>query len=282
MHRSIVIRIAAVLLAGALAACADAQTARGQTSAPAVAGGGKGAGVGAGIGGTIGALADLAANCARWDDFTLKQGREAWLRLDDDFTPTASPSEAAERPQIKIAWTSPQLPQEPTAQPLSPAPAGREGSGAVYLEPLSSVRSYRVNRGALLRALNRADVPLARTLSEAAFRLRVWRDSRGLHGLITDQSGAIVWAESPFTLSGLARGVARYTRSYGLTPTGASDVHSAPPAFKVPASRRSSGHVHSSEAAPTPAGARVYQPGGDVKPLYSSSRLVTQEVLSLR
>ncbi len=38
MHRSIVICITAVLLTGALAPCADAQTARGQTSAPAAAG----------------------------------------------------------------------------------------------------------------------------------------------------------------------------------------------------------------------------------------------------
>jgi hypothetical protein len=51
----------------------------------AIAGGGKGAGIGAGIGTGIGILSDLAAHSAQWQDFTLKKGRNAWLRLDADL-----------------------------------------------------------------------------------------------------------------------------------------------------------------------------------------------------
>jgi len=51
----------------------------------AVAGGAKGAGIGAGVGGGIGALGTLAERLTQWDDFTLKKGRKAWLRLDADL-----------------------------------------------------------------------------------------------------------------------------------------------------------------------------------------------------
>lgn len=62
-----------------------------------IAGGGKGAAIGAGVGGAIGVLSDLAAHSLQWDDFTLKKGRKAWLRLDQDLTlavsnPTAAPN----------------------------------------------------------------------------------------------------------------------------------------------------------------------------------------------
>ena len=50
-----------------------------------IAGGGKGAATGAGIGAAVGILADLAAHSAQWEDFTLKRGRKAWLRLDADL-----------------------------------------------------------------------------------------------------------------------------------------------------------------------------------------------------
>jgi hypothetical protein len=50
-----------------------------------IAGGGKGAATGAGIGTAVGILADLAAHSAQWEDFTLKAGRKAWLRLDADL-----------------------------------------------------------------------------------------------------------------------------------------------------------------------------------------------------
>lgn len=55
----------------------------------AIAGGGKGAAVGAGVGGAIGVLSDLAAHSLQWDDFALKKGRKAWLRLDRDLTLSA-------------------------------------------------------------------------------------------------------------------------------------------------------------------------------------------------
>jgi len=50
-----------------------------------IAGGGKGAAVGAGIGAAVGVLGDLAAHSAQWEDFVLKKGRKAWLRLDADL-----------------------------------------------------------------------------------------------------------------------------------------------------------------------------------------------------
>jgi len=51
----------------------------------AIGGGAKGAGIGAGVGAGIGVLSDLAAHAAQWYDFTLKKGRKAWLRLDQDL-----------------------------------------------------------------------------------------------------------------------------------------------------------------------------------------------------
>jgi type IV secretion system protein VirB10 len=68
----------------------------------AIAGGGKGAGEGAAIGAGIGILADLAERAGQWQDFTLKKGRKAWLRLDEDLaleSPTAAstPDEPALR-----------------------------------------------------------------------------------------------------------------------------------------------------------------------------------------
>jgi hypothetical protein len=33
----------------------------------------------------VGILRDLAAHSAHWEDFTLKKGRKAWFRLDDDL-----------------------------------------------------------------------------------------------------------------------------------------------------------------------------------------------------
>jgi hypothetical protein len=51
----------------------------------AIGGGAKGAEIGAGVGTAIGILSDLAAHAAQWDDFKLKRGRKAWLRLDADL-----------------------------------------------------------------------------------------------------------------------------------------------------------------------------------------------------
>ncbi len=55
----------------------------------AIGGGGKGAAEGAAIGAGVGILADLAGRAAQWYDFTLKRGRKAWLRLDQDLVITA-------------------------------------------------------------------------------------------------------------------------------------------------------------------------------------------------
>jgi len=49
-----------------------------------IAGGGKGAATGAAIGTGIGVLGDLATRGIEYEDFTLKKGRKAWLRLDAD------------------------------------------------------------------------------------------------------------------------------------------------------------------------------------------------------
>lgn len=51
----------------------------------AIGGGAKGAEIGAGVGTAIGVLSDLAAHSAQWEDFKLKRGRKAWLRLDADL-----------------------------------------------------------------------------------------------------------------------------------------------------------------------------------------------------
>lgn len=50
----------------------------------AIGGGAKGAEIGAGVGAAVGVLSDLAAHSLQWDDFKLKRGRKAWLRLDQD------------------------------------------------------------------------------------------------------------------------------------------------------------------------------------------------------
>jgi len=50
-----------------------------------IAGGGKGAATGAAIGTGIGVLGDLATRGIEYEDFTLKKGRKAWLRLDADL-----------------------------------------------------------------------------------------------------------------------------------------------------------------------------------------------------
>jgi len=50
-----------------------------------LASGGSGAAKGAAIGAGIGGLLDLASHAAQWDDFRLKKGRKAWLRLDEDL-----------------------------------------------------------------------------------------------------------------------------------------------------------------------------------------------------
>jgi hypothetical protein len=60
-----------------------------------IAGGAKGAGIGAGVGAGIGILADLAAHSLQWDDFTLKRGRKAWLRLNADLEIEKPPAGAA-------------------------------------------------------------------------------------------------------------------------------------------------------------------------------------------
>jgi hypothetical protein len=54
-----------------------------------LASGGSGAAKGAAMGAGIGGLLDLAAHAAQWDDFTLRKGRKAWLRLDADLSAPA-------------------------------------------------------------------------------------------------------------------------------------------------------------------------------------------------
>lgn len=106
----------------------------------AIAGGGKGAGEGAAIGAGIGVLADLAAHAAQWYDFTLKKGRKAWLRLDQDLVlvpalPAApkdsdpasavSPSPVAQELLEPTPGENPEtLPRHsaPTSQPLPSSP----------------------------------------------------------------------------------------------------------------------------------------------------------------
>jgi hypothetical protein len=60
-----------------------------------MAGGGKGAATGAGIGAGIGVLMDLATRGIEYEDFTLKKGRAAWLRLDADLQIPQPPAGAA-------------------------------------------------------------------------------------------------------------------------------------------------------------------------------------------
>lgn len=64
----------------------DTTTVLGAGGAGAALGGAKGAGIGAGIG----ALLGVAAHKAQWQNFTLKRGRKASLRLDHDLVLTPS------------------------------------------------------------------------------------------------------------------------------------------------------------------------------------------------
>jgi hypothetical protein len=79
----------------------------------AIAGGAKGAGVGAGID----ALGTLAEHLAQWDDFTLKKGRKAWLRLDTDLILAPPQSDAGQKQDTKGAGASAELPEGPASPP---------------------------------------------------------------------------------------------------------------------------------------------------------------------
>jgi len=67
-----------------------------------IAGGGSGAAKGAAIGAGVGVLGDLITrNDAYWD-FTLKHGRKAWLRLDQDLAlAPAAPAPASSAPESR-------------------------------------------------------------------------------------------------------------------------------------------------------------------------------------
>lgn len=67
-----------------------------------IADGGKGAAIGAGVGTAVGVLSDVAAHVGQWNDFTLKKGRKAWLRLDQDLTlAPATPAPAPGAPESR-------------------------------------------------------------------------------------------------------------------------------------------------------------------------------------
>lgn len=83
----------------------------------AIAGGAKGAGVGAGVGAGIDALGTLAEHLAQWDDFTLKKGRKAWLRLDTDLILAPPQSDAGQKQDTKGAGASAELPEGPASPP---------------------------------------------------------------------------------------------------------------------------------------------------------------------
>ncbi len=68
----------------------------------AIGGGAKGAEIGAGVGAAVGVLSDLAAHSLQWDDFKLKRGRKAWLRLDSDLeTKSGDASKVATEPEAQ-------------------------------------------------------------------------------------------------------------------------------------------------------------------------------------
>jgi hypothetical protein len=215
----------------------------------AIAGGGKGAAIGAGVGGAVGVLSDLAAHSLQWDDFTLKRGRKAWLRLDDDLSLTPPPSHVREEPDIQGPSASAQLPQAPATPPsgenpprpgAAPAPpppkpenkgvdadltvpvatatasSKPENKGVVYVEPAPKARFYHVNTEALLRDLNKAGVPLTINPTQADYLLRTSQDSHGFHAELTDHDGRIAWVGSTRTQRGLAQGIVRYMREHAL------------------------------------------------------------------
>jgi len=214
-----------------------------------IAGGGKGAAIGAGVGGAIGVLGDLSAHIAQWYDFTLKRGRKAWLRLDDDLGLTPPPSHVRKEPDIQGPSASAQLPQAPATPPsgenpprpgAAPTPAPPkpenkgvdadltvlvatatasskpENKGVVYVEPAPKARFYHVNTEALLRDLNKAGVPLTINPTQADYLLRTSHDSHGFHAELTDHDGRIAWVGSTRTQGGLAQGIVRYMREHAL------------------------------------------------------------------
>ncbi len=204
----------------------------------AIAGGGKGAAEGAAIGAGVGILVDLAGRAAQWYDFAFWKGRKAWLRLDDDLSLPPPPFHAREEPDIQGPSAATQLPQTPATPPAAPAPPEPENKGVdadltvpvatspaspkpenkgvVYVEPAPKARFYRVNTEALLRDLNKAEVPLTINPSQADYLLRAWDDSHGFHAELTDHGGRIVWVGSAGTQGGLARGIVRYMRDHAL------------------------------------------------------------------
>lgn len=202
----------------------------------AIGGGGSGAAKGAAVGAGIGVIGDLLTrNDAYWD-FTLKRGRKAWLRLDDDFSVTSPPSLESEKAEIQGPSAPPQLPQgsaTASARPAPPKPENKgayadltvpvvtipassksENKGVVYVEPAPKARFYRVNTEALLQDLNKAEVPLTMNPSQADYVLRVWDDRQGFHAVLTGPSGLIAWTGSAHTQGGITRGVVRYLREH--------------------------------------------------------------------
>ncbi len=204
----------------------------------AIGGGAKGAEIGAGVGTAVGILSDLAAHSLQWDDFSLKKGRKAWLRLDSDLRLAPPPSHVAQGPDIQGPSAAAQLPQSPATPPVAPAPpkpenkgvdadltvpaatapasSKPENKGVVYVEPAPKARFNRVDTEAFLRDLNKAGVPLTVNPSQADYLLRASHDNHRFHAELTDHNGRIVWVGLAGTQGGLARGIVRYMREHAL------------------------------------------------------------------
>ena len=177
----------------------------------AIAGGGKGAAIGAGAGAAVGALSDLAEHVGQWQDFALKKGRKAWLRLDADLVASGPPSKEVPLPQTESPGAAPT-----PSLPLNTAPTAPARKGTVYVEPVQEGRFHRVNEPALRRDLGKAGMVVVEEQSEAGLLLRVWQDSHGFHADATDRKGTLLWAGSAATQGGLVRGLTRYMSSHGL------------------------------------------------------------------
>lgn len=111
---------------------------KGEDAGTAAASAGIGAGIGAGVGAGIDALGILAEHIAQWDDFTLKKGRKAWLRLNTDFPkPVEASTEETwprEAVQPQQGASSPPADEYPTKLPPSPSPLSADSSSPAAVQ----------------------------------------------------------------------------------------------------------------------------------------------------
>lgn len=212
----------------------------------ATSGSWKGAGIGAGVGGAIGVLADLAANSGQWDDFTLKKGRKAWLRLDANFA--LSSGETSNPPPQH----GPALPPPPeTPAEATPTPPATPNQPTVYIEPTIVVGKHSVNAAGLRQDMGNAGIAVVEAPSGATLFVTVWQDSKGFHAELRGSKEVMLWGGSALTQGGLVRAIARYLRTHKPPQSTLPAIAPATPAVS---------ENHSAASTPPPSGVAQQPP----------------------